>query len=263
MTLNLKPTPPKRSLVAAAALRLAVFALLVTVYSAALLRTRSVQAEPGFGAFLSGLALAALATILGVAGLAVVWRTGRKGAGRAFAAIVIGAAVLGGPAYVAFKGLRAPLLGEVSTDLDDPPRFDFLARDRKPGDRPAPPPSIPPAQAEKQRTTYPDLKPLILDLPAEEAAELALGVVETKGWRVVGPTAYPRGGPPTGRIEAAARTPLLGIEEDVSIRVRADGDRSRVDVRAASRLGRLGFGSEAALVKSYLADLAAEANAAP
>lgn len=263
MTLRLQPEQPKRSFVALAALNLAFFAILVTVYSVVLLRTHSVQAVPGFGAFLSGLAIAAVAVALGVLGLVLIWRSGRKGGVKAFVAIVLGVATLSGPAYVAGRGLTAPNLADVSTDLEDPPVFDRLARERGRSAAAVPPAEIPAGQAARQRAAYPDLKPLKLALPADDVAELAAGLAESRGWRIVGPTSYPRGGPPTGRIEAVARTPILGLDEDVSIRVRPEGDGARVDMRSASRVGLADFGGGAARVKSFLADLAVEANAAP
>ncbi|MFC3694047.1 DUF1499 domain-containing protein [Chenggangzhangella methanolivorans] len=262
MTYVLRPEPPKRSFFAGAALSLAFFALLVTLYAAALIRFRAIEASAAFPAFLAGLLLAALAVPLSLVAMTVVWRTGRTGGVRALFALLIAAATLAGPAYVAGAGVAAPALTDVSTDLVDPPRFDRAPRDRARVDLPAPV-AISPAQAETQRAAYPDLASLRLPLPPEEASNLAIGVVEERGWRLLGPTSYPRGGPPTGRIEAVARTPLLGVSDDVSIRIRADGDGSRVDMRSASRFGTRDFGTNAARIKAFLADLAAAANVAP
>ena len=51
-----------------------------------------------------------------------------------------------------------------------------------------------------------------------------------------------------GRIEAVARTPILGFRDDVVVRVRADPDGARVDIRSTSRYGRHDFGTNAARV---------------
>jgi hypothetical protein len=262
MTLVLKPEPAKRSLLAGAALSLAVFAALVTAYSAILIRLRAVEASAAFPAFVSGLALAALAALLAILAMVVVWRSGRKGGVRSFFALVIATLTLAGPAYVAGAGLAKPALMDVSTDLDDPPRFDRAPRDRGKADSPTPT-TIPQAQAQAQRAAYPDLTSLRLPLSPEEVSNLAIGVVEERGWRLLGPTSFPRGGPPTGRIEAVARTPVLGFSDDVSIRVRPDGDGSLVDMRSASRFGTRDFGANAARIKAFLADLSTAANVAP
>lgn len=263
MMFDTRLPPPKRSLLAGVALGLAAFAALVTLYAAALLRTQAVEASSGFPAFLSGLFLAGLAVLLGVAALVVVWRTGRKGGARALFAIVLAIVVLGGPAYVAGGNFRAPSIHDVSTDLVDPPRFDRVVRDRSPADLPAPAATIPKDQAEAQTAFYPDVVTLRLQLAPEEVANLAAGLVEDREWRILGPIAFPRGGGPTGRIEAVARTAVLGFTEDVSIRVRPDEAGSRVDMRSASRVGGGDFGSNAQRIRSFLADLAAAANAAP
>lgn len=264
---QLSPLPrlkrPEPSRLAGLALSLAAFAALVTLYAFALIRTGAVEASAGFGAFMSGLALALLAIPVALAAMAVVWRTGRKGGVRATFAILIALAILGGPAYVAAaNGLAVTALTEASTDLVDPPRFDRARADRGKSDLPLPG-AIAADEAEKLRAANPDLAPLVLALSPSEVSNLALGLVEDRRWRTLGPTSYPRGGPPTGRIEAVARTTLLGLAEDVSIRIRPEGDGSRVDMRSASRVGPTDFGSNAARIKSFLADLASAANAAP
>ena len=264
MTLDLRLAPRGRSRLAGAALTLAGFSICVTLYATLLLRSHAVAAAPGFAAFVSGLALAALAILVGFAAMAAVWRSGRRGGVRALFAVFLATGVLAGPLYAAFgHGLRPARLDDVSTDLADPPRLERAAGERKPGDLAAPPVVIPAEQAARQRAAYPDLAPLLLALPPDDVAGLAIGLVESRGWRILGPTSFPRGGPPTGRIEAVAASPILGLQSDVAIRVRPEGDGARVDMRSAGRIGGVDFGGEAARIKSFLADLAAAANALP
>src|SRR5262249_13677667 len=73
--------------------------------------------------------------------------------------------------------------------------------------------------------------------------------------------------PPTpprriGRIEAVARTLIMGFREDVSIRVQPNGDDSRVDIRSSSRYFETDLGSNAARLQKFIDDLstAAEIN---
>ncbi|WP_020180438.1 DUF1499 domain-containing protein [Methylopila sp. M107] len=253
----------KPSRIAGLALGLSLFAALVTLYAAVLIRTHAVEASAGFGAFLAGLGLAALAILVAVVAMVVVWRSGRKGGVRSIVAVVVALGLLAGPAYVATaNGLSVAMLTDVSTDLADPPRFQRAGADRGKGDLSIAA-EIPAAQAAAQRASYPDLGPLLLQLPPDEVSNLAIGLAEERKWRVLGPTSFPRGGPPIGRVEAVAHTQILGLAEDVSIRVRPDGDGARVDMRSASRIGPSDFGSNAARIKSFLADLAAAASAAP
>src|SRR5258707_8767052 len=58
-----------------------------------------------------------------------------------------------------------------------------------------------------------------------------------------------------GRIEAVARTPIMGFREDVSIRVTPDGDDSRVDIRSSSRYFESDLGSNASRVAKLIDDL--------
>src|SRR3979490_733013 len=58
-----------------------------------------------------------------------------------------------------------------------------------------------------------------------------------------------------GRIEAVARTPIMGFREDVSIRVTPDGEGSRVDIRSSSRYFESDLGSNAARVAKLIDDI--------
>jgi uncharacterized protein (DUF1499 family) len=64
----------------------------------------------------------------------------------------------------------------------------------------------------------------------------------------------PRGGQREGRIEAVARTPVMGFREDVAIRIRAIERGARVDVRSASRYGSHDFGSNARRIERFLTE---------
>ena len=58
-----------------------------------------------------------------------------------------------------------------------------------------------------------------------------------------------------GRIEAVARTPIMGFREDVSIRVTPDGEGSRVDIRSSSRYFESDLGSNAARITKLIEDI--------
>ncbi len=49
-----------------------------------------------------------------------------------------------------------------------------------------------------------------------------------------------------------SRTPIMGFREDVVVRVRADGDGARLDVRSASRYGTHDIGSNASRIRSLI-----------
>ena len=84
---------------------------------------------------------------------------------------------------------------------------------------------------------------------------MLMSIVERRGWRVLD-NVSPRGGERDGRIEAVARTLVMGFREDISIRVRTADKGVRIDMRSASRYGRHDFGSNARRIESFLAEFA-------
>ena len=65
-----------------------------------------------------------------------------------------------------------------------------------------------------------------------------------------------------GRIEASDRTFWFGFIDDIVVRVRPTDAGSRIDVRSTSRVGVGDFGTNAARVRAYLAELDEQLNAA-
>jgi uncharacterized protein (DUF1499 family) len=66
----------------------------------------------------------------------------------------------------------------------------------------------------------------------------------------------PTAGRRDGRIEAVARTPVMGFRDDIAIRVRPNSEGgARIDVRSASRYGRHDFGANAARIRSLVEDV--------
>jgi hypothetical protein len=58
-----------------------------------------------------------------------------------------------------------------------------------------------------------------------------------------------------GRIEAVARSTVMGFRDDVVVRVREDPDGARIDARSSSRYGSFDFGTNAARVRRLLNDI--------
>jgi uncharacterized protein (DUF1499 family) len=79
-------------------------------------------------------------------------------------------------------------------------------------------------------------------------------VITKRKWRIVDARA-PQTGRREGRIEAVARTPIMGFRDDVVVRVRAAEDGARVDVRSASRYGQHDFGANASRIRSLTSDI--------
>jgi uncharacterized protein (DUF1499 family) len=105
-----------------------------------------------------------------------------------------------------------------------------------------------------QRTAYPDIEPLMVSATPLEAYEAALAVITKRKWRIVDVRA-PQTGRREGRIEAVARTPIMGFRDDIVVRVRAAEDGARVDIRSASRYGLHDFGANASRIRSLSDDI--------
>jgi len=105
--------------------------------------------------------------------------------------------------------------------------------------------------AEQQRLAYPDIEPVELEIPVDRAYAITLQLVNKRKWLVIDERP-PR---PIGRIEAVARTPIMGFREDVSIRVTPNGEDSRVDIRSSSRYFESDLGSNATRITKLIDDI--------
>jgi uncharacterized protein (DUF1499 family) len=177
----------------------------------------------------------------------VIWREGLQGFGMAVTALLVGIAILGYPAYLGAKGYRLPAIADITTDPIDPPRFEAIARLRARDANPIVYAGL--RAAELQRSAYPAIEPLMVSVPPQIAYDAALDVVTKRKWRIVDARA-PQVGRRDGRIEAVARTPILGFRDDVVVRVRSDPDGARLDIRSTSRYGRHDFGTNASRVSA-------------
>jgi uncharacterized protein (DUF1499 family) len=238
---------------------LAVFSVVAVIVSIIIVRFGFLEVQPALVTFFGALALAGLSILIGFAGFAAIWQNGTRGMGRILVAFLIAALVLAYPAYLAVQYRRLPRIHDITTDPIDPPRFEALSRLRTgDGTNPADYPGL--YSAELQHKAYPDIEPVQLEISAERAYELTLRLVTKRKWLVIDerPPQPPRR---AGRIEAVARTPIMGFREDVSIRVQADGEDSRVDIRSSSRYFDSDFGSNASRISKLTDDLSAAAEA--
>ncbi|MGY3447213.1 MULTISPECIES: DUF1499 domain-containing protein [unclassified Bradyrhizobium] len=232
---------------------LAIFSVVAVVVSILIVRFGFLEVKPALATFFGALGLAGLSVLLGLAAFAAIWQNGTRGMGRILLAFLIDAAILAYPAYLTYQYRKLPRLYDVTTDAIDPPRFEALARLRTgEGTNPAAYAGL--ASAERQRAAYPDIETVELEVPADRAYELALRLVNRRKWLVIDARA-PQPPRNIGRIEAVARTPIMGFREDVAIRVTPDDEDSRVDIRSASRYFDTDLGSNAARVKKLIEDL--------
>jgi uncharacterized protein (DUF1499 family) len=230
--------------------RFAVFSLTACVLSVIIVRSGLLEIVPALATFAAALLFAALAVVLAFGAFIVIWRDGMPGLRYALAALAIGSALIAYPLYLGIKAYRLPPIADITTDPLDPPRFDVIAGLRPRG---SPIEYAGLYAAEQQRAAYPDIEPLLVDANAQVAYAAALDVVTKRKWFVV----YERAPQARreGRIEAVARTPIMGFRDDVVVRVRPDREGARIDIRSASRYGRHDLGTNAARVRSLGEDI--------
>jgi len=186
-----------------------------------------------YTAYLSfaAIALAALALLLGGA------------RGRAGLALVLALAALAGPLLFSRKAKTVPAIHDITTDTEDPPAFVAVVARRAGAANP--PEYDGPEVAAKQHTAYPDIQPIRLDDPPARAFERALEAAKKMGWEIVDAQ------PASGRLEATSTTRWFGFKDDIVVRVRAEGQGSRIDVRSKSRVGRSDLGANAARIRTF------------
>jgi uncharacterized protein (DUF1499 family) len=242
--------------------RLAVFSLLATVTSIVVIRFGFLELRPALATFFGALVLAGLSILVGLAAFAAIWQNGSRGMSLILLAFLINAAILAYPAYLAYQYRKLPAIHDITTDAINPPRFDTLAPLRATdGANSAVYAGL--YSAEQQRAAYPDIEPISIDVPPQRAYELVLRIVNRRKWLIIDERP-PQPPQRPGRIEAVARTPVMGFREDISIRVAPDGDGSRVDIRSSSRYFENDLGSNAARIAKFTEDLnTAVDNAAP
>src|SRR5712664_4717406 len=238
---------------------LAVFSVVAVVGSILIVRFGFLEMKPALATFFGALACAGLSILIGFAAFAAIWQNGTRGMGRILLAFMLDAVVLAYPAYLSLQYRKLPPIHDITTDPIDPPRFEALAALRS-GDDANTAVYAGLYSAELQRKAYPDIEPVQLEIPVDRAYAITLKLVNKRKWLVIDERA-PQPPRSVGRIEAVARTPIMGFREDVSIRISPDGEDSRVDIRSSSRYFDSDLGSNAARITKFIDDLNTAADA--
>jgi uncharacterized protein (DUF1499 family) len=160
-------------------------------------------------------------------------------------ALVLGAVAAGVPWYWRRLADKVPPIHDISTDTSDPPVFVAVLPLR--ADAPNPAAYGGPELAAEQARGYPDIHPLTLPAtPPGAAFARARDAAREAGWTIVAADSA------AGRVEATATTAWFGFKDDVVVRIRPEGQGSRVDVRSVSRVGGSDVGTNARRIRAYL-----------
>jgi uncharacterized protein (DUF1499 family) len=161
--------------------------------------------------------------------------------------LILGLIAAGLPASNIATAKHSPI-HDVSTDMANPPQFSAVlpARAAVPHGNPV---EYDSKTAELQRETYPDIGPLHLNVPPNQAFDRALTAGRAMGWEIIASD------PAQLRIEATATTFWFGFKDDVVVRITPENEGSSVDVRSLSRIGQSDVGANARRVRDYLGRL--------
>lgn len=196
---------------------------------------------------------AGVSLLMAVAATAGIWRTGRPGTARVVFATLISLGLISWPLVFAPQYNSLPNINDVTTDTSNPPPFDQIAKQRQAGSNPVTYPG--PDFAHKQLAAYPDIRPIEIDRPADEVFGLAAEAVKRLKMEIVHQEAPDLDAGRPGYIEIADRTLILGLQEDVVLRVAGDEQSARLDVRSASRYGGHDLGRNADRVRLLLKEV--------
>jgi hypothetical protein len=233
--------------------RLAVFSLIASLVSIIVIRFGFLDFTPALYTFFGALAIAGLSILVSLGAFAAIWVNGTRGMGRILVALLLDIVILAYPAYLVYQYLKLPRIYDITTDPIDPPKFEALARLRT-GDSANPAVYAGLYSAEQQRLAYPEVEAATVEVPLLKAYETTLELINKRKWLVVDAR------PPTpqrreAKIEAIARTPIMGFREDIAVRIVPDGPGARIDLRSSSRNVPHDLGSNAARITRLVEDI--------
>jgi len=228
-------------------------ALLVAVVAAVLVaaagpayRFGYVDIPQAFGFMQWGVYAAGAALVLAVLWIIFAF-VGRSTAGLAafIAALVIAGAAAAVPIGMRATAQSVPPIHDITTDTANPPAFVAIAPLR--ADAPNGVDYKPEENVEATKKAYPDLAPLVTNVPPADMFKRAEAVARGMGWEIVAAE------PGDGRIEATDTTLWFGFKDDIVIRIVAEGEGSRLDIRSMSRVGKSDLGKNADRIRKFLA----------
>jgi uncharacterized protein (DUF1499 family) len=243
-----RPTNPISHRLARLAFIAACVSALIVAVSGPLHRFLGVDVDAVISLFRYGFYVAAGAVALALATIGPT-RPGdrRRGFVAAFLALVIGIAAASAPLTLFLQAVGAPRINDISTDTTNPPPLVVTLQMRS--DAVTPPAYPGKAVADQQHAAYPDLTPIVLNLPPAEAFKRVDAVAMAMGWDVVARA------PNDGRIEAVDTSKWFGFHDDIVVRIVPEGAGSRIDIRSKSRVGRSDLGANARRIRAFTAKL--------
>jgi uncharacterized protein (DUF1499 family) len=156
--------------------------------------------------------------------------------------------IIGIVIVVAQPNADVPRINDITTDTENPPVFvhakmlaDNSGRDMTyPGEE----------FAKEQKKGYPDLRPLRLPMPPDQAfSRVQLAARSTPGWQIT------EENPQQLRLEGFETSELFRFVDDFAIEVRKADGGCEIQMRSKSRIGRGDVGANAKRIEAFFARL--------
>ncbi|HET9031782.1 MAG TPA: DUF1499 domain-containing protein [Dokdonella sp.] len=231
-------------------MRLARLPVLVAILALVLLLVSGPGTRMDLWTFRTGFSLMTWATYLGLAAAALaillllIPRARRGHAKTLVFGMLMGFAATVMPLLGYYTAKTVPFIHDISTDTMRPPEFVAILPLRDDAPNPATYGGAEVAAA--QKAGYPDLATQILDQAPADAFAHAEKVARDMGWEIVAAV------PEAGRIEATDTTFWFGFKDDIVIRIEAEGEASRIDIRSVSRVGKSDVGKNASRIRAFV-----------
>jgi uncharacterized protein (DUF1499 family) len=229
------------------ALRLGVFALVLTIGGALLARVDLIPKLTGLNFMLGGALSAILGTVLGLIGVGMNMRNKAGLMRTALIGLLLSGGLAGFMVSRAMIASKVPPIHDLTTDLVNPPSFGRLklGADNLRGVETVE------KWKELHAKAYADLKPIIVAKAPATVIANAERLARERGWVVANTDSG------AGTMEATASVSLIKFQDDVVVRVAPTGDGrgSRVDMRSVSRVGISDLGVNAKRIREFLAAL--------
>ncbi|WP_224245374.1 DUF1499 domain-containing protein [Hyalangium gracile] len=222
--------------------RISLFAALLSVLGPLLALSGLLSGLYGFFLFVLG----ALVGFVGVMAGIIAALRGRVRPG--LTAVGLGLAVMLVVLFPGFASGGRPRINDISTDLEDVPALTQAqaAPENKERDM-AYPADFKPVV----REFYKSLAPLKVSAPPDTVFQQALALArEQPRWQVT--TVDPQ----ARTFEGVVETSLFRFRDDFVVRVRPEGEGSRVDMRSKSRVGKGDLGANAQRIEQFFQALA-------
>ena len=229
----------------------AIASAVAVIVAAAGYRTQILPLLPAFLLLGIGLLGSLVAVVMSVTRLVLMTVRHQPMRAGVILGLLVALVILAIPASVIISAQRSsngvPPIHDISTDTNDPPVFVDVLPLRAHALNKAEYGG--PQVAAQQHTAFPDIVPLTLPVPPDDAFDRALAAVRGLKWEIAGSNRS------QGRIEATDTTFWFGFKDDIVVRLRPAEGGTRVDVRSVSRVGGGDVGTNAKRVRAYIARL--------